>query len=114
MTEQRSGKKTKAWAPSKRKASFEDIVDDNDDDQDFAPTQRKKPRSKFCPVLLPRKIMEGDHVSQMVDRNATTYRQQGGNVAAVLQDAKSADGSDLDINQFVISKNSAQRARKNV
>ena len=104
----------KARAASKRKVSFEDIVDDNDDDQDFAPTQRKKPRSKFCPVLLPRKILEGDHVSQMADRNATTYRQQAGNVAAVLQDAKSADGSDLDINQFVISKNSAHRARKNV
>ena len=65
-------------------------------------------------MLLPRKILEGDHGSQMADRNATTYRKQDGNVAAVLQDAKSADGSDLDINQFVISKNNAQRARKNV
>ena len=50
----------------------------------------------------------------MADRNATTYRKEVGNVAAILQDAKAIDGSELDINQFVISKDSAQRSRQKV
>ena len=48
----------------------------------------------------------------MADRNATSYRQETGNVGAVLQAAKSIDGSELDLNQFVLSKSSAWRARK--
>ena len=64
----------KAAAGSKKRAAIDNIEDDDDTDQDFAPTQRKKPRSKYCPVVLPRKILEGDQVSQMADRNAETYR----------------------------------------
>ena len=104
-------KEEQAQSASKRKIVSEDIGDD-EEDEDFAPTERKKAKSKYCPVLLPRKILEGDHVSQMADRNATTYRQEVGNVAAVLQDAKALDGSPLDINQFVISKNTVYRSRK--
>ena len=94
----------------KRTLVSEDIVDD-EKDEDFSPMERKKAKSKFCPVLLPRKILEGDHVNQMADRNATSYRQEVGNVAAVLQDAKALDGSPLDIKQFALSKNTAYRSR---
>ena len=101
-------------ALSKKRAAVDGIEDEDDTDLDFAATQRKKSKSKYCPVLLPRKILEGEQVSQMADRNATTYRKEVGNVAAILQDARALDGSELDINQFVISKDSAQRSRQKV
>ena len=50
----------------------------------------------------------------MADRNATSYNQEVGNVAAVLQAAKAPDGSALDIGQFVLSKKSALRERRKV
>ena len=106
----------KANANRKRKLpdanSLDDGVDNEIGDPSFTPSQKKKPKSQFVPILLPRKVLAGEHVTQMADRTGVSYRVQTGMVASVLQDAKSLDGSDLNMNEFNLSKETARQARK--
>jgi hypothetical protein len=120
---QKESERSKKWqeekdaaGPSvKRKSvvleSDSDTTDDAED-QDFKPPVPKTQKSEdYIPVLLPRKILQGEHVCQMADMIGETYRKHTGSVASVLQDARSLDGSPLDLKQFALSKNTDHRSR---
>ena len=106
----------KEAAATKRKVDYHHDDDDDDGvlDQDFVPPSTKQSKPQYIPALIPRRILASDQVCQMADRNATSYSQEVGNVASVLQAAKAPDGSALDMDQFVLSKKTALRERKGV
>ena len=86
--------------------------DDDDADPDFVSPKKKKLKPNYIEVLVPRKILSGEHVSQMADRTGLSYRKETGILGSILQDSMSSDGSPLDVSQFVLNKNSAHLARQ--
>ena len=68
----------------------------------------------FClpEALIPRNILEGEHLNQMADRSGISYRKETGIVGSILQDSKSVDGAPLDIDQFVLNIKTAHKARQ--
>ena len=86
--------------------------DSADADPDFVSPRKKKKKPNYIEALIPRQVLEGEHVNQMADRTGLSYRKATGIVGSILQDSKSADGSPLDISQFVLNRDSAHKARQ--
>ena len=72
----------------------------------LCPPEEKKRKPNYVEVLVPRKILSGEHVSQMADRHGLSYRKETGIVGSLLQDSMATDGTPLDIGQYVLSKDS--------
>ena len=54
----------KAAVGNRKRAAADTTNDDDDTDQDFVPKQQKLAKSKYCPVLLPRKILAGTRLAK--------------------------------------------------
>ena len=95
----------------------EDHVDELQETEDFADElepERKKKKSEFVPLMVPRDILNNSGLVEMMDRGKISDRMGVGLLAATLKSCKTPDGRDVNLNDFTLSRTSVQRKQAEV
>ena len=82
-----------------------DIMNDNNNDEDFVLPAKKPRKSKTVTLEVPRKILEAPGICQMLDRTKLSTRAAMGNIATFIK----AGGGDLE--DFSLSKSTVWTTR---
>ena len=87
-----------------------EITEDPGEQQDQSyESSSKKPREEYAYLKVPYDILNSPRLVQMTDRAKISDRATVGLLAATLKSFKTVDDEDVNLNDFTLSRTTAQR-----